>query len=136
MRLALAADKCSGCRSCEIICALENWAVLNPKKAALRVRGQFPSPGRYTVDFCDQCGECAEVCPMECIRKNEAGAFVIDDEECTGCGACVSTCPKGVLYQHDDHGAVPIKCTLCGKCLEFCPQGALYDADGAISTRR
>ncbi|MFZ5817836.1 MAG: 4Fe-4S dicluster domain-containing protein [Bacillota bacterium] len=136
MRLALAADKCSGCRACEIICALENWSVLNPKKAALRVSGRFPTPGRYQVAFCDQCGRCAEVCPTNAIVEDPNGAWLIKAEECIACFACVEECPRGVLYLHDDQNGVPIKCTLCGKCLEFCPTGALFDAEGSIPTRR
>ncbi len=136
MKLALAAEKCSGCRACELICGLENWAVLNPKKAALRVKGQFPAPGRYTVELCDQCGQCATVCPTEAITQDKNGAWLISSEDCIACGACVTECPHGVMYLHDDHGGVPIKCTLCGKCLEFCPTGALFDADGVIATRR
>ncbi len=136
MKLALAADRCSGCRACELVCALENWSALNPKKAALRVSGHFPVPGRYSVAMCDQCGTCAEVCPTNAIQLNENGAYLIQGEDCIGCNICVEECPTGVMYKHDDNGYVPIKCTLCGKCLEFCPQGALYDADGVIPTRR
>lgn len=136
MKLALAADRCSGCRACELVCSLENWGVLNPKKAALRVTGHFPAPGRYTVAICDQCGICAEVCPTNCIQQDANGAYIINGDECIGCGVCVSDCPQGVMYLHDDHGSVPIKCTLCAKCMEYCPTGALYDADGAIATRR
>ena len=136
MKLALAADRCSGCRACELVCSLENFGVLNPKKAALRVSGHFPSPGRYTVAICDQCGTCADVCPTNCITQDENGAWLIAEEECIGCGICVTECPPGVMYLHADRGEVPIKCTNCTKCLEFCPTGALYDLDCAIPTRR
>jgi Fe-S-cluster-containing hydrogenase component 2 len=136
MKLALAAEKCSGCRACELVCALENWSALNPKKAALRVSGHFPVPGRYSVAICDQCGTCADVCPTNAIVRDDSGAYLINGEDCIGCNICVDECPTGVMYKHEDNGFVPIKCTLCGKCLEYCPQGALYDADGVIPTRR
>jgi len=136
MKLAYAADKCSGCRACELVCALENFSALNPKKAALRVSGHFPVPGRYTLAFCDQCGTCAEVCPTNAINKDENGAWLINGEDCIGCGICALECPKDVMYLHDDNGSVPIKCTHCGKCMEYCPTGALFDADGAILPRR
>lgn len=136
MKLALAAERCSGCRACELVCSLENFGALNPKKAALRVSGHFPTPGRYTVAICDQCGTCAEVCPTGCITLAENGAWLIAEAECIGCGVCVTECPPQVMYLHEDRGEVPIKCTNCAKCLEFCPTGALYDADCVIPTRR
>jgi ferredoxin len=137
MKLAFAADRCSGCRACELICALENYHALNPKKAALRVTGHFPDPGRYTMALCDQCGDCADVCPTNAIQKDEqTGAFLISAEDCIQCNICIEECPTGAMTKHEDTQYVPIKCTLCGKCVEFCPTGALYDADGVIATRR
>jgi ferredoxin len=67
-----------------------------------------------SVKLCDQCGACADVCPVEAISRN--GAFLIDPDECTGCGACVDECPNGVIFMHPD-SEVPIKCTDCGACV-------------------
>ncbi|HHY37968.1 MAG TPA: 4Fe-4S dicluster domain-containing protein [Clostridia bacterium] len=127
MKLGVKDELCSGCKICQTICSLTLFDVCNPKRSALKIVGHFPAPGRYEVVTCDQCGDCAEVCPVEAI-KLENGVYKIDRDECTGCGACVDACPKGamILWRGDD---VPIKCTLCGACMEFCPRGALYDAD-------
>lgn len=137
MKLAFAAERCSGCRVCEVVCALENLGVINPKKAALHVSGHFPEPARYSMALCDQCGDCAAVCPTDAIVRNEDGVYLINGDDCIGCNICVEECGPGAMRQrNDDTGNVPIKCNLCGKCLEFCPTGALYDADGVIATRR
>jgi len=48
---------------------------------------------------CEACGDCALVCPVDCIsqgsEKNSKGFdfFMIDPEICIDCGACVGVCP-------------------------------------------
>lgn len=57
--------KCSGCRICELVCALAQFKECNPKKSFVRVRGHFPTPGGYTIKMkgCKLCGECLKYCP-------------------------------------------------------------------------
>ncbi|MCL4370517.1 MAG: 4Fe-4S binding protein [Chloroflexi bacterium] len=132
--LALKPEECTGCRTCELICALHNHQENNPAKAALRVRGLFPAPGHYDLRLCDQCGECALVCPTEAIYKRDDGVYLIDESLCTGCYACVDACTKGVMYLHESTEA-PIKCTACGECATYCPKKllALDGEDGSPS---
>ena len=66
--LALKPEECSGCRTCELICALHTYQENNPANAALRVRGLFPAPGHYELRTCDQCGDCAKACPTGAIQ--------------------------------------------------------------------
>jgi len=129
--LGVKEELCSGCRTCQLVCSLHNLGENNPKKAALAVRGLFPAPGRYQLVTCDQCGECAEVCPVEAI-KEQNGNYIIDAELCTGCLACVEACPRGAMFTHPDREA-PIKCTGCGECVKYCPRGALLAEGGAAS---
>ncbi len=128
MRLAVNEKNCSGCRVCELVCALEIFGENNPSKTSIRVRGEFPSPGRFTISYCDQCGVCAEVCPVEAIKKHEDGHYYINDDQCTSCMLCVEECPRGVMMEFPGHD-VPFKCTLCGSCITYCPRNAIYDAD-------
>jgi len=114
---------CSGCGVCRMVCAMENFREVNPSKAALRIEGRFPAPGDYRIHLCDQCGQCAEVCPVEAIYL-ESGVYLINEDECTGCMICVEECPNGVLFEHKSMEA-PIKCSLCGACVEACPRDAL-----------
>lgn len=122
--MAVYPEECSGCRTCELICALHNQKENNPAKAALRVKGLFPSPGHYELRICNQCGECTEVCPTEAIKARDDGVYVIDPEECTGCLACVQVCPREVMFSHESMN-VPIKCNSCGECVTYCPKQVL-----------
>ena len=119
---------CSGCRVCEMACTLKHTGELNPKKAAIRISGEFPAPGTYHVNVCSQCGVCAEECPEGAIKEKEQGVYVIDPELCTLCGVCVDACPFGVMFTHPD-APTPIKCDLCGgdpQCVAICPRSVLY----------
>ncbi|HSW09383.1 MAG TPA: 4Fe-4S binding protein [Bacillota bacterium] len=125
--LATTAQACSGCRLCQLVCALDHFGENNVKKAAIGIRGLFPAPGRYDVRVCVQCGTCAEVCPVEAIRLRH-GAWVLDRELCTGCGACIAACPWGVMFTHPGTPE-PIKCDACGECVPYCPRNVLCIAE-------
>lgn len=127
MRIALNEARCSGCRTCQVICGLHNFAENNPKKAALKIIGHFPAPGHYEIKICDQCGVCAATCQFAAIYEI-AGVYHIDKEKCTGCGECMEACPSQAMFSHRAEQA-PIKCVACGQCVELCQRGALYDAD-------
>jgi Fe-S-cluster-containing hydrogenase component 2 len=60
-KLAVIPELCSGCRLCELACAIEHFGVNNPKKSAVRVlvtcprrrgprRSRRPRPRRAEVD--------------------------------------------------------------------------------------
>ncbi len=89
----------------------------------LRIEGKFPDPGTYQILFCDQCGECAKVCPTEAIEL-EDGIYKINQDECTGCYECVEACPLSliIINQEDE---MPAKCILCGECAKVCPREAI-----------
>lgn len=125
MEFEIHSELCSGCNTCRLVCALANYKEVNPAKAALGIIGHFPDPGTYEIKFCDQCGACAEVCPVEAIALIN-GAYSIDQEECIGCNACVDACPHGVMMVHPD-SEVPIKCTSCGECAAVCPRDAIVE---------
>lgn len=124
MRIGRDEARCTGCKTCQLVCALEHFSEHNPKKAAIGIRGEFPSPGRYKISMCTQCGKCIEVCPTDAI-SNDAGVIKIDPEKCTYCLACVDECPFGAIFTHREF-TVPFICDVCGECVEICPTKALY----------
>ena len=117
--------KCTGCRICELYCALCHEGVLNPKKARLRVVRAEPAIDKPIA--CRQCADppCAKVCPTNAITRNpEADLVVVNVSKCIGCGACVEACPFGAIWLHPEK-KIAIKCDLCRACVPRCPVNAL-----------
>jgi len=129
MRLFVDAHKCSGCNACRVACSINIFTESNPKKAALIIEPKFPVPGIYNVQVCTQCGDCAEVCPTEAIKRNEKGAYYVVFDECTLCEACVPVCPEGVMFVDSELANTAWKCDLCGDCVAACGTSALWIAD-------
>jgi carbon-monoxide dehydrogenase iron sulfur subunit len=124
MRIKVNKEKCTGCRLCLQICAIEHFHEINPKKAALRIEAKFPDPGKYRPYVCTQCGKCAEVCPEGAISRVDSGAYIVDRKKCNNCGECVAVCPVGVVFRHPDHDFIII-CDFCMLCTELCNTGAI-----------
>lgn len=53
---------------------------------------------KTNMDLCDNCGTCAEVCPMGSISKENVAEVT---GICIKCQACVRLCPKGAKYFDD-----------------------------------
>jgi anaerobic carbon-monoxide dehydrogenase iron sulfur subunit len=127
-QLAVIPERCSGCKSCEVVCSISHFNVTNPKKSAIRVMVVYPHPVVRMPIVCSQCRipKCADGCPVNAItRKN--GVVEIDKETCISCLKCLKSCPFGAIYVHDDVDQ-PIKCDLCDgapECVRVCPKNAI-----------
>lgn len=122
MKLISDYKKCSGCGVCKLACSIENFKQVTPAKALLKIEGLFPAPGFYQIHFCDQCGQCADACPVDAIELID-GIYRINEDECIACHACVEACPSSVMIIKEDD--MPAKCTLCGECARVCPRDAI-----------
>jgi len=127
-KLAVLPEQCSGCRICEVVCAIEHFGVNNPKKAAVKVLNIYPHPVIKMPIICSQCSEpaCAKVCPVDALSWID-GVVQLDTEECISCDKCIESCPFGAMYAHDDC-EYPIKCDMCAgnpQCVQKCPNAAL-----------
>ncbi|NYB74154.1 4Fe-4S binding protein [Sedimentibacter hydroxybenzoicus DSM 7310] len=130
MTLRFENETCSGCKACQLVCTLHNFKEINPSKAMLNVHGRFPAPGKYHVDVCNQCGECAEACPAEAIKFKD-GTYIIDYDICIECLICVDACPTNVMKVNKEDNT-PYKCNNCRQCVEICPRDALiFEQKGA-----
>jgi carbon-monoxide dehydrogenase iron sulfur subunit len=119
-------DRCLGCRSCEVACAVAH----SRSGDLLGAISESPRPrARVTVEpagahglplQCRHCenAPCIMVCPTEAMhRDSERGPVLIDEARCIGCKLCMVVCPFGSISASDDGKAV-LKCDLCQKRLE------------------
>jgi len=135
-------ERCLGCRSCEMACAVAHSQSKDLMKAVL----EHPQPQkRVTVEAAGggglplQCRHCADapcvmICPTEAMhRASESGPVLIDQERCIGCKLCLVVCPFGVISMRSDGKGV-IKCDACIErtqagedpaCVAACPTKTL-----------
>lgn len=131
-------DKCLGCRSCEIACAVEHSLSRDLHKAFLEA--EKPHYRIFVTDagghafplVCRQCEEpeCLIACKSGGISYDpELGGVIFDADRCVGCWMCVMNCPFGVIYMGHIRG-IAEKCDLCldrdiFACVEACPTKAI-----------
>jgi len=117
------ADKCNGCRACEMICsaihAQPKFSSNNPARARVRVV-RHPLDDIYVPVFG---GESAGA---ECAGRDK---YIIDGKEYDECAFCRSPCPSREDFKEPDSG-LPLKCDMCEgedepQCVKWCITDAL-----------
>ncbi|MEB6334901.1 4Fe-4S dicluster domain-containing protein [Serratia rhizosphaerae] len=127
------ADKCIGCRTCEIACSLaHNDDALHPHNFAPRL--QMVKTFSVSIPVvCRQCenAPCASVCPHDAIVRAE-GYWAVIQSRCIGCKSCVVACPFGAIeVTQNSTCSEALKCDLCHTqgdgpaCIRVCPTHAL-----------
>jgi len=143
-------EKCTGCKSCELACAVEHSVSKNLMQAIFE-----PRPPRHRIYVeavgskpvpvhCHHCEEapCEKACISGAIRTEmQRGAVVLLGQKCIGCWSCVMVCPVGVIgRQHNGH-SVAFKCDRCPDrdtpaCVAGCPTHALEFVEVESFTRQ
>ena len=140
-------DRCLGCRTCVIACAVEHsdtrtlfGAALQQAAPKSRIYVEWAEPDMKIPIVCRQCEDapCMYACISGAITRNAEGIVVTDEDKCIGCWTCVMVCPYGVIGRHlETHKAY--RCDRCPDrdipaCVSACPTGALiYDTVPAYS---
>ncbi len=134
-------EKCTGCRSCEIGCAVQHsrdktlfGAVLQSPPPMKRLFVEEAATLRMPV-LCRHCDHapCLNACISGCLYRDEKGFVRRRKERCIGCWTCVMVCPFGVVSR-DGEKHIAVKCDRCHRldipaCVNSCPTGALFMAD-------
>jgi anaerobic carbon-monoxide dehydrogenase iron sulfur subunit len=137
--IAVHVDRCVGCKTCELFCAVERGS---EGKTLLSAVQETPQPqarvrveGGNGVSFPIQCRHCLDApCLDACLtgalaRHPETGMVRVDDDRCIGCWTCVMFCPYGVIFPWPER-KLALKCDRCmhmesSACVDACPTQAL-----------
>lgn len=112
------ADKCNGCRTCEIVCSAYHstpkYSTVNPAESRIHVVTDRLKDIWLPVFA-------GEYTPAECSGRDK---YVIDGKEYDECTFCRASCPSRDLFKYPDSG-LPLKCDMCeGEdkplCIEWC----------------
>lgn len=138
-------EKCLGCRSCELACAVEHSqsrrlveAMLEPSLPKSLIHVEMIDEEGTTYHYrtialqCRQCEDafCVQACISGGLQKDEeTGDVCVKPEKCVACWSCIMVCPFGAIVKHEGlHLA--LRCDLCPDreipaCVEACPTHAL-----------
>lgn len=112
------ADRCNGCRGCEIVCsafhAEPKYSSVNPAKSRIQILTNRLE-NKWLPVFA------GEYTPSECMGRDK---YIIDGKEYDECDFCRAVCPSRDLFKEPDTG-LPLKCDMCEgepvpKCVEWC----------------
>jgi Fe-S-cluster-containing dehydrogenase component len=124
-------EVCTGCKTCELACALYREKECNPDRARVKVyRREEKGLVNAVPVLCRHCDEpaCLPACPTGAIfRDGKKNLVRIDEEPCTACGECVRACPIEAP-QVDEQKGIAVACDLCDgapQCVELCHSGSL-----------
>lgn len=138
-------EKCTNCRSCEIICSFNREQAFNPRQSAVTVIAYEEAAVSVPI-MCLQCEDptCMKVCPVGAISREEsgtsgvAGNIHMDEKKCIVCKMCLNACTLGNITFSPEKRKV-FKCELCGGdplCAKACPSGAIIFEDPTYGAGR
>jgi Fe-S-cluster-containing dehydrogenase component len=125
------AHLCTGCRYCEIACAVWHCGRIDVGQSRIRILFDAGHAAeRYAAVNCQHCEEpvCVSACPSEAMQKDaRTGWVLVNGAACIGCEMCVLSCPLSVPVV-DPASKVAVKCDFCQgdpECVKHCSSRAL-----------
>lgn len=115
-------ERCIGCEQCMDTCSKLWFREKSEILSRIRVSG---SEEGFTLNVCNQCGKCIDICPVGALTRDANGIVQLDKDKCVGCMMCVGFCPTSSLFFNPAKGVEPFKCIACGACTKGCPTEAL-----------
>jgi carbon-monoxide dehydrogenase iron sulfur subunit len=157
-RLFVRPELCTGCKTCELACAVEHSRSKNllgamlespPPHSRLYVEAAITSPFEIlkmpmTCRHCDP-APCIAACIPQAMHRtpDDVVINVGGKHECIACGMCVMMCPFGMIARAPAFDGLTatgsrvmaLKCDLCPDrdvpaCVAACPTGAIVFAEG------
>lgn len=157
-RLFVRPELCTGCRTCELACAVAHSASQSllgaisespPPHTRLYVEATFISPFEIlklpmTCRHCDP-APCIAACIPQAMHRGPRSEVtnVGGKHACIACGMCIMTCPFGMIgraavpdpLSPAGQRVVAVKCDLCPDrpvpaCVTACPTGAIVFVEG------
>ena len=106
-------ERCTGCRLCQIACAMQHFGRPDPRLARVQVI-QFKDPELNVPVICMACDNapCTKVCPVNARIREINNSVVTDEDRCIGCGACIYICPVGSPGRNPVTG-MTMTCDMC-----------------------
>ena len=151
-RIYVRPELCTGCKSCELACAVEHSKSKNLIGAMME---PFPPHPRLYIeavekssfDFfkipmtCRHCdpAPCIAACIPQAMHRSASDTVtnVGGKNACIASGMCVMMCPFGMIARgtSPDGKIMALKCDLCPDrsapaCVSACPEGALLFLEG------
>ncbi|MBW2146113.1 MAG: 4Fe-4S dicluster domain-containing protein [Deltaproteobacteria bacterium] len=132
-------DRCTGCKTCELYCAVERGSV---GKTLFKAVQESPAPqprvrveGSNDAPLPFQCRHCLQApCLNACltgalVRDPETNMVVVHEDRCIACWTCTMYCPYGVIFPWPQR-EMALKCDRCAYmespvCVDVCPANAL-----------
>ena len=138
-QLLVRPEKCTNCRTCELVCSYSHFGKFSPTLSAVAVI-DFAEDVVTVPMLCLQCDDpaCQKACSVGAISVQANGKVVYNNDKCILCKLCVQACPMGNI-SYSPVARKLLRCDLCGdapQCAEWCPTGALAYIDPADDFER
>ncbi|NLI12236.1 MAG: 4Fe-4S dicluster domain-containing protein [Peptococcaceae bacterium] len=136
------ADRCIGCKACEVHCWNEHRDVREVGETSIHVMQveklskDMKEAVCYYPNTCAHCEDpkCLDICPAGAITKDENGVVAVYEEKCIGCQTCSTVCPN-YFYTFGRNSGRTLKCDGCfhrqeqglwPACATKCSMKAIY----------